>query len=62
MAEITAASVMKLRNMSGQGMMDCKKALSETEGDVEKAMDLLRKKGLATMAKRSGYRNAERRN
>ncbi|MCF7975212.1 MAG: translation elongation factor Ts [Phycisphaerae bacterium] len=53
MAEITAASVMKLRNMSGQGMMDCKKALAETDGDVDKAMELLRKKGLATLAKRS---------
>ena len=53
MAEITAASVMKLRNMSGQGMMDCKKALAETEGDVDKALELLRKKGLATLAKRS---------
>ena len=53
MAEIAAAAVMKLRKMSGQGMMDCKKALNETEGDVEKAMELLRKKGLATLAKRS---------
>ena len=59
MAEITAASVMKLRNMSGQGMMDCKKALAETDGDVEKAMELLRKKGLATLAKRSGRDAAE---
>ena len=59
MAEITAASVMKLRNMSGQGMMDCKKALAETEGDVEKAMELLRKKGLATLAKRSERDAAE---
>ena len=53
MAEISAAAVMKLRKMSGQGMMDCKKALNETEGDVGKAMELLRKKGLATLAKRS---------
>lgn len=59
MAEITAASVMELRNMSGQGMMDCKKALAETEGDVEKAMELLRKKGLATLAKRSERDAAE---
>jgi elongation factor Ts len=59
MAEITAASVMELRNMSGQGMMDCKKALSETGGDVEKAMELLRKKGLATLAKRSERDAAE---
>ena len=53
MAEISAAAVMKLRKMSGQGMMDCKKALQETDGDIEKAMELLRKKGLATLAKRA---------
>jgi elongation factor Ts len=53
MAEITAAAVMQLRKMSGQGMMDCKKALNETEGDIDKAMELLRKMGLATMAKRA---------
>jgi len=53
MAEITAAAVMQLRKMSGQGMMDCKKALNETEGDIDKAMELLRKKGLATLAKRA---------
>ena len=44
MAEISAAMVMKLRKMSGQGMMDCKRALQDTDGDVEKALDLLRKK------------------
>jgi elongation factor Ts len=44
---------MKLRKMSGQGMMDCKKALTETDGDVDKALELLRKKGVATLAKRS---------
>lgn len=53
MAEITAASVMKLRKMSGQGMMDCKKALEETNGDLDAAMELLRKKGLATLEKRA---------
>ena len=53
MAEVSAALVMKLRKMSGQGMMDCKKALLETDGDLEKAMDTLRKKGLATLAKRA---------
>ncbi|MDD5135675.1 MAG: translation elongation factor Ts [Phycisphaerae bacterium] len=53
MAEISAAAVMKLRKMSGQGMMDCKKALEETNGDIEGAMTLLRKKGLATLAKRA---------
>ena len=54
MAEITAAVVMKLRRMSGQGMMDCKKALGETNGDLDAAMELLRKKGLATLEKRAG--------
>ncbi len=53
MAEISASAVMKLRKMSGQGMMDCKKALGETGGDVDKAMEMLRKKGVATMAKRA---------
>ncbi|MFA5240254.1 MAG: elongation factor Ts, partial [Phycisphaerae bacterium] len=59
MAEISAAAVMKLRQMSGQGMMDCKKALEETGGDVEKAIDLLRKKGLATLAKRAERETTE---
>ncbi|MHC5083409.1 MAG: translation elongation factor Ts [Planctomycetota bacterium] len=59
MAEITAATVMKLRKMSGQGMMDCKKALGETDGDLEAAMQLLRKKGLATMEKRAGRDTTE---
>jgi elongation factor Ts len=53
MAEISAAMVMKLRKMSGQGIMDCKKALQEADGDIEQAMDILRKKGLATLAKRA---------
>ena len=53
MAEISAAAVMKLRKMSGQGMMDCKKALEETNGNIEEAMTLLRKKGMATLAKRA---------
>jgi elongation factor Ts len=48
MAEITAAMVAKLREMSGAGMMDCKKALTDTNGDMEAAMTLLRKKGAAT--------------
>ena len=51
--EITSALVKELREITGVGMMDCKKALSETNGDIEKAKDLLRKKGLATLAKRS---------
>ncbi len=53
MAEISASAVMKLRKMSGQGMMDCKKALEEAAGDIEQAMEILRKKGLATLAKRA---------
>jgi elongation factor Ts len=53
MTEISAAMVVKLRKMSGQGMMDCKQALQESDGDVEKAMDILRKKGLATLVKRA---------
>ena len=53
MAEISASAVMKLRKMSGQGMMDCKKALQEADGDIDKAMGILRKKGLATLAKRA---------
>jgi elongation factor Ts len=48
MAEITAATVGKLREMTGAGMMDCKKALTECGGDLEKAVDYLRKKGAAT--------------
>ena len=59
MAEITAAVVMKLRKMSGQGMMDCKKALGETDGDLDAAMELLRKKGLATLEKRAGRDTTE---
>jgi elongation factor Ts len=48
MAEITAATVGKLREMTGAGMMDCKKALTESGGDLDKAVDYLRKKGAAT--------------
>ena len=59
MSEISAARVMELRKMSGQGMMDCKKALQEANGDVEQAMDILRKKGLATLAKRAGRDTSE---
>jgi elongation factor Ts len=53
MAEITAALVKELRETSGAGMMDCKKALQETGGDMEKAVDLLRQKGIAKAEKRS---------
>jgi elongation factor Ts len=54
MANIDAAMVKQLREKTGAGMMDCKNALSEVEGDVEKAIELLRKKGLATAQKRAG--------
>ena len=53
MADITAAIVKELREKSGAGMMDCKKALVEANGDMEKANDILRKKGIARAAKRS---------
>jgi len=53
MAAISAALVKELRQMSGAGMMDCKKALSETDGNIEKAMELLREKGLGKAAKKS---------
>jgi elongation factor Ts len=53
MINITAADVNKLRQMSGAGMMDCKKALQETEGDFDKAIDYLRKKGQKVAAKRA---------
>ncbi|MEO5359301.1 MAG: translation elongation factor Ts [Nitrospirota bacterium] len=51
--------VMELREKTGVGMMDCKKALTETGGDFEKALDYLRKKGLATAAKKSGRKASE---
>ncbi|MCK5166305.1 MAG: elongation factor Ts [Rhodospirillaceae bacterium] len=54
MAEITAALVKELRQTSGAGMMDCKKALSENDGDINAAQDWLRTKGLASAAKKSG--------
>lgn len=50
----TAQDVKKLRDITGVGMMDCKKALVETNGDIDKAIDLLREKGMATAAKKSG--------
>jgi elongation factor Ts len=59
MAEITAALVKELRDKTGAGMMDCKRALSETNGDMEAAVDWLRKKGLAAAAKKSGRVAAE---
>ncbi|HTI00517.1 MAG TPA: translation elongation factor Ts [Acidisoma sp.] len=59
MAEITAALVKDLREKSGAGMMDCKKALNETGGDLDAAIDWLRKKGLSAAAKKSGRVAAE---
>jgi elongation factor Ts len=59
MAEKTAGDDKTLRERSGAGMMDCKKALVECDGDIEKAIDLLRKKGLAAAAKKSGRVAAE---
>jgi elongation factor Ts len=59
MAEITAALVKELREISGAGMMDCKKALVENNGDVEQSVDWLRKKGLAAAAKKAGRVAAE---
>ncbi len=53
MAEITAAMVKELREKTGAGMMDCKKALGETNGDMQQAVDLLREKGLAAAAKKA---------
>jgi elongation factor Ts len=54
MADISASMVKQLREKTGAGMMDCKKALAECDGDTEKAIDFLRKKGLATAQKRAG--------
>src|SRR5712691_12415159 len=59
MANITAQMVKELRERTGAGMMDCKAALAETDGDMEKAVDLLRKKGLAKAAKKAGRVAAE---
>ncbi|HLL31955.1 MAG TPA: translation elongation factor Ts [Allosphingosinicella sp.] len=59
MAEITAATVKELRERTGAGMMDCKKALGETQGDMEAAIDWLRAKGLAAAAKKAGRTAAE---
>ena len=59
MAEVTAATVKELRERTGAGMMDCKKALTETNGDMEAAIDWLRTKGLAAAAKKAGRQAAE---
>ena len=59
MATVTAAMVKELRERTGAGMMDCKKALAETNGDMNKAADYLREKGIAKAAKKSGRIAAE---
>ena len=57
--KITSTMVKELRDKNNAGMMDCKKALTETEGDLEKAVDLLRQKGLAVAQKRAGRSTSE---
>ncbi len=59
MAKITASMVKELREKTGAGMMDCKQALTETDGDMEKAIDWLRAKGLSKAAKKSSRVAAE---
>ncbi|AFM01400.1 MULTISPECIES: translation elongation factor Ts [Desulfitobacterium] len=59
MAEVSAAQVKELRERTGAGMMDCKKALNEVGGDMDKAIDFLREKGLAAAAKKEGRIAAE---
>ena len=59
MGNITAKLVKDLRDKTGAGMMDCKKALNETDGDIEKALEWLRKKGIASAEKKSGRIAAE---
>jgi elongation factor Ts len=59
MADISATMIKDLRDRTGAGMADCKKALQETEGDVDKAIDYLRKKGLAKAAKKAGREATE---
>jgi elongation factor Ts len=59
MADISATMVKELREKTGAGIMDCKEALAECQGDMEKAVDFLRKKGLATAAKRAGRATSE---
>ena len=59
MAEITAAAVKELRERTSAGMMDCKKALAETSGDMEAAIDWLRAKGLSAAAKKAGRTASE---
>ncbi len=58
MADITAAEIKKLRDMTGAGFIDCKKALTEADGDLDKAVEILRVKGAAKAAKRGEERDA----
>jgi elongation factor Ts len=59
MADISAAMVKELREATGSGIMDCKRVLAEADGNMEKAIELLRKKGLAKAAKRAGRSTSE---
>jgi elongation factor Ts len=59
MSQVTSEMIKKLREMTGAGMMDCKSALSEAEGSMDKAIEVLRKKGLKDIAKRAGKTAAE---
>lgn len=59
MATIDLALIQQLRERTGAGMMDCKKALQETDGDIEKAIEILRKRGAAIAEKRAGHATAE---
>jgi elongation factor Ts len=59
MSQITSEMIKKLREMTGAGMMDCKSALNEAEGSMDKAVEILRKKGLKDIAKRAGKTAAE---
>ena len=56
---LSASTIKELREKSGAGMMDCKKALTETDGNMEEAIDWLRKQGLSAVAKKSGRVAAE---
>ena len=58
---VTMAEITKLRNLTSAGLMDCKKALAETDGDIEAAVEILRKKGQAVAAKREDQRRLVRR-
>lgn len=59
MAKVSLELIQQLRERTGVGMMDCKKALEETDGNIEKAVELLRKKGAAVAQKRAGHATAE---